>query len=96
MNESNPSDAALAELLTLTMEVDTCGETSYRNQSGLLHRVHGPAVITSSGHRYWYHNGWPHRKDGAAVELYYGHKVWYLYGKKYTEREFNEQLQSLR
>ena len=49
MNESNPSDAALAELLTLTVEVNQWGATIYRNHLGQLHRIHGPAVEYTDG-----------------------------------------------
>ena len=59
MNDSDLCDAALAELLTLTVEVDTWGVTRYRNQSGQLHRIHGPAIISASGDEWWFQNGRP-------------------------------------
>ena len=80
MNESNPSDAALAELLTLTMEVDTCGETSYRNHLGQAHRIHGPAVIHTDGTTSWWLNGKRHRDHGPAVIWAGGSKSWYQNG----------------
>ena len=66
MNESNPSDASLAELLTLTVEVNEY-TTIYCNHLGQFHRVHGPAVILSSGSTMWFQNGARHRTDGPAV-----------------------------
>lgn len=39
------TDAALTELLTLTVEVNSNG-TTYRNHLGQRHRILGPAVIT--------------------------------------------------
>ena len=59
MNESNLSDDALAELMTLTVEVDEDGTIIYRNQQGQAHRVHGPAVIFSNGDQFWYQHGRP-------------------------------------
>ena len=50
MNNLNTgSDASLAELLTLTEEVNNRGYVLYRNTAGELHRVHGPAVIRPDG-----------------------------------------------
>ena len=65
MNESNHSDDALAELLSLTVEVNQWGATIYRNQQGRIHRVHGPAVIWAGG-KSWYQNGLHHRTDVPA------------------------------
>ena len=79
MNESNPCDAALAELLTLCVEV---GEFAiyYRNHLGQLHRVHGPAVIHTGGTTSWWLNGKRHRDHGPAVIWADGSKSWYQDG----------------
>ena len=95
MNESNPSDAALAELLTLTMEVDEYGDTRYRNHLGQFHRIHGPAVIYSDGCEDWFQNGLLHREDGPAVIVNDGRKYWYFNNEFLTEQEWNERIQSL-
>ena len=95
MNESNPSDAALAELLTLTVEVDEYGTTYYRNQQGQLHRIHGPAIIYPNGSEYWFRHGERHRTDGPAINWANGTKWWYLYDNNITESEFNEQVKSI-
>ena len=91
MNESNPCDAALAELLTLTMEVNDNGATIYRNQHGHCHRIHGPAVIWADGEKWWIQHGQLHRTDGPAIEYADGRRSWYVDGKKLTEQEFHEQ-----
>ena len=66
MNESNLSDDALAELLTLTMEVSSRGTIRYYNHLGQLHREYGPAYISTDGMHQWYRNGKRHRTDGPA------------------------------
>lgn len=43
----------LAELLTLTREVDSSGTVRYRDSAGRLHRLHGPAVIWQCGEKMW-------------------------------------------
>ena len=48
---------AIAELLTLTVEVNKQGTRIYRNSVGLLHRIHGPAIELANGTRRWYLNG---------------------------------------
>ena len=95
MNEPDPSDDALAELLTLTMEVDFHGTTRYFNHLCQRHRIHGPAVITSSGHRYWYLDGKRHRVHGPALEHPDGLKRWYLNGWRFSEKEWNERIKSI-
>ena len=57
MDESNPCDAALAELLTLTVEVNQWGTTIYCIHLGKLHRIHGPAVIHPGGRVFWWLRG---------------------------------------
>ena len=82
---------AVAELLTLIMEVDQWGST-YRNPMGQLHREHGPAVERSSGDKAWWLNGQIHRTDGPAVECANGTRRWYLNGGHLTEKEFHERF----
>ena len=79
MNKSNLSDDALAELMTLTVTVTKDG-TRYRNSDGQLHRVHGPAVISSRGGEGWYQNGKRHRIDGPALIWADGTQFWYQNG----------------
>ena len=95
MNESNLSDDALAELLTLSVEADEYGTTYYRNQLGQFHRVHGPAVIYSDGSKHWCIMGQRHRTDGPAVEWSDGVNWWFMNGQRFSEEEFHERTQSL-
>ena len=60
---------------------------------GNLHRVDGPAVECSDGTKYWYFNGNIHRVDGPAIEYSDGYKAWYLNGIKYTEVEYNKEIE---
>lgn len=58
------------------------------NNKGQLHREDGPAV-ERNGDRWWYINGQRHRLDGPAIEYSDGSKHWYIYGKEFTQIEFN-------
>ncbi len=89
------TDDALAELLTLTVEVDKFG-TYYFNALGELHRVHGPATTLFSGTNRWHQNGILHRTDGPAIEWCDGDKEWLINGQGLTEREFNERIKTIR
>ena len=60
--------------------------TLYKNESGLPHRLDGPAkemryecgkLISQS----WYINGYKHREDGPAEEFGDDRKWWYCNGK---------------
>ena len=94
MNESNPCDAALAELLTLCVEVDEVGTIRYRNSEAELHRLHGPAVIYTDGSQRWYYNGVRHRSDGPAMTWPDGSKSWYQNGLLHrTDGPANVRLQ---
>ena len=64
MNESDPCDAQLAELLSVTAEVNEDGDAEYRNYAGQLHRVYGPAIIYKCGTQWWFQHGQRHRTDG--------------------------------
>ena len=79
---------AIAELLTLTVEVNKQGTRIYRNSLGERHRVHGPAVIYYNGTTYWCLNDQIHRIDGPAIEYATGTRVWYLNGQQLSEEEF--------
>ena len=95
MDESSPSDAALVELLSLTVTVNRLGATFYRNHLGQAHRTLGPAVIYPNGSVCWYHLGQRHRTDGPAVEGVNGRNHWFIHGHELTEEEFNERIKSV-
>jgi hypothetical protein len=52
----------------------------FRNDSGQIHRVDGPAVIFEDGTYYWFINGVQHREGGPAVCYPEGFSMWYKYG----------------
>ena len=89
------TELALFELLSLECCVNSYGTTIYRNSSGQLHRVHGPAIVYSDGGRDWYQNGQLHRLDGPAVEYQAGYREWYINGKALTEAEWHQQVASM-
>lgn len=78
INESDLSDTALAELLSLTVEVNEDGDIEYRNHLGQLHRIHGPAVVRHTGTMRWCYYGQLHRTNGPAVIWADGEEWWYL------------------
>jgi len=63
------------------LEIDAMGTKRWW-VNGQLHRIDGPAVISSAGAKYWYLNGIPHREDGPAVEWSDGVVDWYYLGKR--------------
>ena len=89
MNESSLPDAALAELLTLTVEVDGNGTIRYRNHLGQKHRVHGPAVVHTDGEQWWFLHDVHHRIDGPAVICDDGSKEWWIHGRRLTEESYS-------
>ena len=56
----------------------------------IVHRLDGPAVEYTDGHKEWYVNGNKHRLDGPASEWSNGAKFWYVDGEYLTEMEFND------
>jgi len=57
------------------------------NKSKKLHRVDGPAIIFTNGHKEWYLNGKLHRVDGPAIEWYNGMKSWFLNGYHFVSEQ---------
>ena len=82
------SDESLAELLTLTREVNVYGTVRWRNSRGDLHRAHGAAVIYTDGSEYWYQDGLRHSIYGPAVIYADGPILWYLHGDIMSEPEW--------
>ena len=85
----------MSDPIVYTVKVDNSGnkEWYFNNQ---LHHVDGPAVEYSNGYKAWWLNGQLHRVDGPAVEYSNGSKSWYLNGIKYTEREYNKNLNKIK
>ena len=75
------TDQELAEILTLTCEVDGLGNIKYRNSAGKKHRIHGPAVILSDGGESWWLDGMRHRVGGPADTWADGTQLWYQCGQ---------------
>lgn len=59
---------------------DTDGSKFYYkdNAKTILHRLDGPALEYSDGHKEWRKNGIIHREDGPAIEYQDGTKAWYI------------------
>lgn len=66
-------------------EINISTKQSWKNRNGLLHRINGPALITSETKQWWI-NGSLHRDDGPAVENDDGikkSKIWYINNYKH-------------
>ena len=61
----------------------------------VLHRDDGPAIEHSDGSKAWCINGKRHREDGPAVEWANGYKSWYLNNEAFTEKQFNQRMNSV-
>ena len=48
-----------------------------------------PTIKYYDGDKLWCLNNKPHRTDGPAIEGVDGYKAWLIYGKRYSEVEFN-------
>ena len=75
------TDGQLIELLTIAHEMGADGEVRYKNSTGQLHRMHGPAVIYPDGTEVWYQRDKFHRIDGPAVIMPSGSQFWYQMDK---------------
>ena len=47
--------------------IDENGNQCWYNEAGQLHRIDGPAFISSTGEQHWLINGKVHRTDGPAI-----------------------------
>jgi hypothetical protein len=54
----------------------------------IRHRLDGPAIEYTDGHKEWYVDDKKHRLDGPASEWSNGAKFWYVDGEYLTEMEF--------
>lgn len=52
----------------------------FRNKQGLIHRIHGPSIVSLNRVTAWSKNGRHHREDGPAL-CGDGHKYWHYEGK---------------
>lgn len=57
------------------------GFTQWADSVGELHKDRGPALISPSGTRIWYHHGKVHKNKGSAIERDNGTKEWWNHGK---------------
>lgn len=71
----------MVELLALRKVINAKGETFYYNSDNRLHRIYGPALITSLGTQIWYKDGLKHRTDGPAMIWASGHYECWVGGK---------------
>ena len=59
-------------------------------QNGKLHRLDGPAYISSDGVKHWFQNGQRHNPDGPAIIYPNGTRRWFINNKEITEDGFNK------
>jgi len=65
----------------IKIHIHSCGDKTYINLKGEVHREDGPAYENTKGDKYWYKEGRWHRLDGPAIEWKNGNKEWYKEGK---------------
>lgn len=58
---------------------------TYKDASGLPHRLGGPAIEYTDGSLVWCLHGQPHRLDGPAVKMADGHEEWQVHGKYHRD-----------
>ena len=63
------------------------GSKRHYNSLGKLHRIGGPAVISSEGNQLYYQHGKLHREDGPATILFDGSSRWYINGEQLSPLE---------
>jgi hypothetical protein len=64
-----------------TLSIDEWGNKFWKNSSGKLHRLDGPAIDRSNGDKSWWVDGKRHRTDGPAIEWSNGFKEWQVNGE---------------
>jgi hypothetical protein len=57
--------------------IDDFGTKYWKNESGKLHRLDGPALEYANGDKHWYQNGMLYRLDGPTKEYGDGTKAWH-------------------
>jgi hypothetical protein len=65
------------------LKTDGLGNKIWKNKEGEYHRLDGPAIEFSNGHKChkeWWSDGKRHRLDGPAIEWANGSKQWYQNG----------------
>lgn len=66
-----------------TWKCKTGKDIVYRNNEGLMHRVYGPAYVsTVYDVEIWYKDGKYHREDGPAIR-HKNNALWYVDGKRH-------------
>jgi hypothetical protein len=66
---------------TYKVTIDEDKNILWYNDKDQLHRLDGPAIEWSSGHKSWWVEGKRHRLDGPAIEDANGDKEWWVEGK---------------
>ena len=61
--------------------IDAGGTKRWYSGNGKLHRLDGPAIESTTGHKEWFLNGTLHRPDGPAMEYCSSTKKWYQNGQ---------------
>jgi hypothetical protein len=78
------------------LTIDEYGTKIWKLPNGNCHREDGPAIEYSHGTKSWYINGKLHREDGPAFERNDGYKYWYLKGISYSEKEYKQEIRSIK
>lgn len=56
--------------------------------AGYVHRIGGPAIISTNGTQCWFYGGKRHREDGPAIITGEGNVSWWITGTQYSFEEW--------
>ncbi len=63
--------------------------TKFWFNNNRLHRLDGPAMLSSDNDQYWFIDDNRHREDGPAILLSSNSEAFYLESVRFFETEFN-------
>ena len=78
------------------MYIEDEDDSKFTYKNNKLHSYNGkPAVERRCGDKFWFRNGMEHRLYGPAVEWGDGCKWWCLFGKQYSEDDYNKIMKNV-
>lgn len=86
-------------IVSLNFMKSTCvkdknGDLRWQDSRDNFHRIGGPAIELTNGHKEWIEYGEVHRLDGPAIEFANGHKKWFYYNN-YIDCSSQEEFEAL-
>lgn len=79
----------------MSFKINGHGSLVWTDQSGILHRENGPALISIDGYISYRSNGFSHRLDGPATIYSCGSKYYHIDGIKHTKEDYWSKVKKL-